>query len=296
MYDGTWHAMQAGAVTGITRSIASDGTNVYIGSDACRHRGYRAGRPRRRWNGSAWHALGANAANTDGWFPASTFINGVAAIDRHVYVTGSFQNADDSTTADQVAQFNGANWAPMGSDGAANGPLPGPGNALALFGSRAIVGGNFTTAGGDPLAGYIAGYRVSTCRRRRRSPSPTDSTARTPPSPTRWRPTPTARSPPIAGAGATARRTRSTSSHPINTPPPAYTITLTVTDNDGAQSSSTASVTVRTGPIVSFTFSPTAPMVGQNVTFQSLSIDPDGTIVTTAGSTPHWRQVPICRS
>jgi hypothetical protein len=49
MYDGSWHAMQAGAVTDITRSITSDGTNVYIGSDALNIAGRTMGssRPRR---------------------------------------------------------------------------------------------------------------------------------------------------------------------------------------------------------------------------------------------------------
>ena len=40
--------------------------------------------------------------------------------------TGSFQNADGHPTADKVAGFNGFSWAPMGSNGAGNGPLRGP--------------------------------------------------------------------------------------------------------------------------------------------------------------------------
>ena len=127
MYDGTWHAMQAGAVDEITRSIASDGTNVYIGSDSVDIAGIAKADHVAKWNGSAWSALGANAANTDGWLPATAFINGVVTSGSNVFVTGSFQNADGHPTADEVAGFNGFSWAPMGSNGAGNGPLPGPG-------------------------------------------------------------------------------------------------------------------------------------------------------------------------
>jgi hypothetical protein len=93
MYDGTWHAMSAGAVGAITRSIASDGTNVYIGSDAVDIAGIARADHVAKWNGTAWSALGANGANTDGWLPASTFINGIATSGSNVFVAGSFQNA-----------------------------------------------------------------------------------------------------------------------------------------------------------------------------------------------------------
>lgn len=158
MFDGTWHAMQAGAVDDITRSIASDGTNVYIGSDSVDIAGIAKADHVAKWNGSAWSALGGNAANTDGWLPATAFINGVVTSGSNVFVTGSFQNADGHPTADEVAGFNGFSWAPMGSDGAGNGALPGPGNAVTVFGGQVVVGGNFTTAGGDVRAGYIARY------------------------------------------------------------------------------------------------------------------------------------------
>lgn len=158
MYDGSWHAMQAGAVDEITRSIASDGTNVYIGSDSVNIAGIAQADHVAKWNGSSWSAVGANTAGTDGFFPASTFINDLVTSGSNVFATGSFQNADGIPTADEVVGFNGSSWVPMGSDGAGNGPLPGAGNAVALFEGQVVVGGNFTTAGGDGLAGYIARY------------------------------------------------------------------------------------------------------------------------------------------
>ena len=54
--------------------------------------------------------------------------------------------------------FDGTSWAAMGSDGAGNGPLNGPVNALAAFGGQVVAGGNFTTAGGDGNASYVARY------------------------------------------------------------------------------------------------------------------------------------------
>jgi hypothetical protein len=158
MYDGTWHAMSAGAVDSITRSIASDGTNVYIGSDAVDIAGIAQADHVAKWNGTTWRALGANAATTDGWLPASTFINAIATSGSNVFVGGSFQNADGHPTADMVAGFNGFSWAPMGSDGAGNGALGAPANALTVFGGQVVVGGNFTSAGGDGRASYIARY------------------------------------------------------------------------------------------------------------------------------------------
>jgi len=65
-----------------------------------------------------------------------------------------------------------------------------------------------------------------------------------------------------------------------------YTVTLTVTDNRGATGSTSRIVTVvspNQPPTASFTFSPTNPDPGQNVTFDaSGSSDPDGTIVSYA--------------
>jgi PKD domain len=159
MFDGsTWHAMQAGAVDKITRSIASDGTNVYIGSDSVDIAGIAKADHVAKWNGSVWSALGANAANSNGWFPASTFVNTIVTSGSSVFVGGSFQNADGRPTADMVAGFNGFSWAPLGSNGAGNGPLGGPVNAITVFARQVVAGGNFIAAGGDSRADYIARY------------------------------------------------------------------------------------------------------------------------------------------
>lgn len=63
-----------------------------------------------------------------------------------------------------------------------------------------------------------------------------------------------------------------------------YTVTLNITDNDGLTNSTSKSIRVTTNyPTASFTYSPTAPIVNQIVTFNaSLSTPHGGTIVSYA--------------
>jgi hypothetical protein len=165
-YDGSWHAMGTGPSTGggavddYVRSIASSGNDVYIGTDAVNVAGIPQADHVAKWNGTAWSALGANAAGTDGWLPASAFIYAIATKGSQVVVTGSFQNAGGDPTADDIADFDGSAWKPLGSNGAGNGPWIGNGLALAILGNDVFAGGNFTTAGGDTIASYVARYSL----------------------------------------------------------------------------------------------------------------------------------------
>jgi len=157
-FDGTWHAMGAG-VPDYVRSIASNGTDVFIGTDSVNVAGIPQADHIARWNGTAWSALGASSDGTDGWLPASAFIYAIAAKDSQVIATGSFQNANGDPTADHIARFDGTSWKPMGSNGAGDGPWSGNGLAAAILANNEIfAGGNFTSAGGNTRARFVARF------------------------------------------------------------------------------------------------------------------------------------------
>jgi hypothetical protein len=161
---GTWHAMGSGpgpggaAVDSFVRSLTAAGTNVYVGTDSVNVGGITNADHVARWDGSSWTAVGSNSAGTDGWFPASSFIYGLATYGSLVVAAGSFQNANGNAAADQIAYFNGVSWRPVGTDGAGNGPLSGQATALGVTGGNVYVSGNFTSAGGDSLATSVAAY------------------------------------------------------------------------------------------------------------------------------------------
>jgi hypothetical protein len=168
-FDGVgWHAMGSGAgpgggaLTDFVRSLASNGTDVYAGTDSSDVAGIPQADHVVKWNGSAWSALGANTAGTDGWFPAFTSINSLTASGSNVYAGGNFQNANGDPLADQIAYFDGSAWHPVGSDGHGNGPLNGNVTALATFGGQLYAGGSFTNAGGNTLASFAATFHPGT--------------------------------------------------------------------------------------------------------------------------------------
>jgi Bacterial Ig domain len=162
--DAGWHAMGSGggtcgcAVDDFVRSLTASGTNVYVGTDAKNVAGIAQADNVAHWNLSVWSALGADTAGTDGWFPASTSINGLATHGSTLYATGNFQNANGDAAADEVASYDGSAWHSMGSNGSGNGPLNARGFAAATYAGRVDVGGNFTSAGGDAQAQFLAVY------------------------------------------------------------------------------------------------------------------------------------------
>ena len=166
-YDGSWHAMGSGsgptkgAVDSMVRSLAAHGTDVYVGTDAVDVAQIANADHVVRWDGASWNAVGSNTAGTDGWFPASSFINGITTVGPMVFAAGSFQNANGVATADGIAYFDGSVWRPIGSNGAGNGPEIGNLTAISVFRNNIVIAGNFTTAGGDGLATSIAAYALT---------------------------------------------------------------------------------------------------------------------------------------
>ena len=154
-YDGTWHGVGGGIDT-FVRALTAKGTDVYVGTDKVNVGGIAKADHVVKWDGVAWQALGGNTTGTDGWFPATSYINSLAASGSLLFAAGSFQNADGKTAADNVAWFDGTNWRALGSNGAGDGPWVGEGRTLGVVNGLVYAGGNFTSAGGDIEARFIA--------------------------------------------------------------------------------------------------------------------------------------------
>jgi hypothetical protein len=164
---GTWQAMGAGAgscgcaVTTFVRALTAVGSDAYVGTDANDVAGIPQADHVARWDGTEWSALGADSGGGDGWLPETSTINALTGDGSHLFVTGTFQNANGDARADNVAFFDGAAWHPLGSDGAGNGPWDGNGLALALVDRQLYAAGSFTSAGGDPQAHSAASFSLS---------------------------------------------------------------------------------------------------------------------------------------
>lgn len=161
---GTWTSLGFGAgnighVTGAVRSLATSGTDLYIGSDAANIASLPTADHVARWDGSQWHALGSNAAGTDGYLPAVTSVFALHVTAGAVYASGSWVNVGGDPTSDFLAGYTtSAGWGPIGTDGAGGGAFNAKTEALAFFQNVLYAGGNFTSAGGDTLARFLARY------------------------------------------------------------------------------------------------------------------------------------------
>ncbi len=154
-YNGTWHAVGGGIDT-FVRALTASGTDVYVGTDKMNVGGIAAADHVVKWDGLAWHALGANTTGTDGWFPATTYIYALATSGSLVFASGSFQNANGKPAADNIAWFDGTAWRALGSNGSGDGPWLGDGQTLAVVNGLLYAGGSFTSAGGDIDARFVA--------------------------------------------------------------------------------------------------------------------------------------------
>lgn len=165
--DDGWHAMGTGAgpctcaLDAYVRGLGSNGTDVFVGTEGSNVAGIAQADHVARWDGSAWSAMGSNTGGADGWFPAASNIHDLVSSGANVFATGTFQNANGDARADNIAWFDGANWQPVGSNGAGNGPWIGEGSALAVVDRRLYAAGNFTSAGGDTQAQSAASFDLA---------------------------------------------------------------------------------------------------------------------------------------
>ncbi len=153
---GAWHGLSSTAIGGIVRSLHTKGTDVYIGADGQNLAGDAKADFFIKWNGSTYSAVGSNAADTNGYFPAGANIYEITSSGSLLFAAGTWQNADGAPTGDVIAYFDGTAWRPVGSNGAGNGPWSGDTQALAVFGGQLYAGGAISNGGGDPLANFAA--------------------------------------------------------------------------------------------------------------------------------------------
>ena len=127
-WDGGWRNLGT-TINGNVYTIAFRGNDVYAGGAFTT--------PSSRiafWNGSNWAALGSGLAGG-----AGTAVYAITIVGNDVYAGGDFD--------DRIARFGGGSWNPL--DGGVNDTV----SATLLFGGKILVGGTFTTAGGNPAPG-----------------------------------------------------------------------------------------------------------------------------------------------
>ena len=100
-----------------------------------------------QWNGSSWSPLGSgiSGVGSDGYGP---YVYALAVSGGTLYAGGDFTTAGGSA-ANDIAQWNGSIWSPLGSGISGGGGYASPVSALAVSGGTLYAGGNFTTAGGS---------------------------------------------------------------------------------------------------------------------------------------------------
>ncbi|MGO8696666.1 MAG: beta strand repeat-containing protein [Limisphaerales bacterium] len=130
-------------------ALKVSGSTLYVGGDFSAAGGSAANNIA-QWNGSSWSPLGAGISGMgdDGFGP---YVSALEASGGTLYVGGDFSAAGGGA-ANNIAQWNGSSWAPLGTglsgvdqDGNGNGPYV---SALAAAGSTLYAGGSFSTAGG----------------------------------------------------------------------------------------------------------------------------------------------------
>jgi hypothetical protein len=153
-WDGTqWAPLGSGMNSEVLAlTVFDDGTGpaLYAGGFLTMAGGVPANRIA-KWNGKQWAPLGSGMSNGSGVFGLTVFDDGTGPA---LYAGGNFALAG-GVPADNIAKWDGTQWAPLGSG-------MNDVHALTVFddgtGAALYAGGLFTTAGGRP-ANNIAAWR-----------------------------------------------------------------------------------------------------------------------------------------
>jgi hypothetical protein len=170
-WDGSnWSALGSngagnGSLFNRVQALAVNGTDLYVGGNFINVNNNGVMLPTAdyiaKWDTltESWSALGSNGAG-NGALPSGSVVAALAFNGSTLVVGGGFTNVNNNGTviaeADYIAQWDGANWSALGSNGAGDGSLNGYVAALAVDGSTLYAGGNFTDAAALPTADYVA--------------------------------------------------------------------------------------------------------------------------------------------
>ncbi|MCB8981451.1 MAG: hypothetical protein H6657_28940 [Ardenticatenaceae bacterium] len=154
-----------GALFNRVQALAVNGTDLYVGGNFINVNNNGVMLPTAdyvaKWDTLTenWSALGSNGAG-NGALPSGSFVTALAMNGSTLIVGGGFNNLNNNGSvipeADYIAQWDGANWSALGSNGAGDGALNGSVMALTVDGTTLYVGGTFTNAATLPTADYVA--------------------------------------------------------------------------------------------------------------------------------------------
>ena len=136
-----WSAVGSGTDNGVY-AIAVYGSDVYVGGQTLRMAGGVSANRVAKWDGSTWSALGSGHG-------VKGTITSVGVSENDVYVGGWITLAG-RIPVNGIARWNGLTWSALGS-GIIRGTSFANVNAIEVSGTDVYVGGEFTTAGGNPV-------------------------------------------------------------------------------------------------------------------------------------------------
>lgn len=106
-----------------------------------------------RWDGSAWHAMESGSPLES----TNDFINALAVYNGHLYAGGQFSSAGN-LLASRIARWDGSAWSAVEDPSLFNGVTGGNVVSLGTYAGKLIVGGSFTSAGGNTAASRVAAW------------------------------------------------------------------------------------------------------------------------------------------
>lgn len=141
-WDGiAWHGFGNGSFAPI-RALTVYNGELIAGGD------YSTNQPShlavlRRWDGTVWQSVGGGVSGG----LTETRVLALTVFDEKLIVGGQFSDAGGTRTSNNVTQWNGSNWLPMGSGVAGGFRQDDSVRALAVHQNRLIVGGSFSLVG-----------------------------------------------------------------------------------------------------------------------------------------------------